>query len=99
MRLLTTEGLVRSSAAAWVKLRRWATRTKVLSLFRSRRAAVKDIIYFSPFEADPRVVIQVRIPMGVKRRRGARFAGARGRPENNSCSEIVSTHAAGLILQ
>ena len=44
MCLLTTEGVVRRSAAALVKLRRSATRTKVLSLFRSRSAAVKDIV-------------------------------------------------------
>ena len=44
MRLLTTDGLVRSSVAALVKLRCCATRTKVLSLFRSRSAAVKNIV-------------------------------------------------------
>src|SRR5262245_2058539 len=44
MCLLTTDGVVRRSAAALVKLRRSATRTKVLSLFRSRSAAVKDIV-------------------------------------------------------
>src|SRR5262245_17665361 len=43
MRLLMTEGVVRSSAAALVKLRRWATRTNVLSLFRSLSAAVNDM--------------------------------------------------------
>src|SRR5215472_15283271 len=42
IRLLTTDGRVRSSAAAWVKLRRCATLTKVLSLLRSRSAAVNE---------------------------------------------------------
>src|SRR5215475_943241 len=43
IRLLMTDGVVRSSAAALVKLRRWATRTNVLSLFKSLSAAVNDI--------------------------------------------------------
>lgn len=43
--LLTTEGVVRRSRAAWVKLRRSATRTKVLSLFRSLRVGSAGIFY------------------------------------------------------
>jgi hypothetical protein len=43
IRLLTTDGVVRSSAAALVKLRRCATLTNVLSLFRSLNTAVKGI--------------------------------------------------------
>src|SRR5262252_8193099 len=53
IRLLTTEGRVRSSAAALVKLRRWATRTNVLSLFRSRSAAVNDIVVASRRVGEP----------------------------------------------
>src|SRR5690348_11072862 len=48
MCLLTTEGVVRRSAAALVKLRRSATRTKVLNLFKSRNAAVSEISRLLP---------------------------------------------------
>ena len=45
MCLLTTEGVVRKSRAAWVKLRRSATRTNVLSLFKSLSVGIEDMFY------------------------------------------------------
>src|SRR5262249_23988966 len=82
IRLLTTDGRVRSSAAALVKLRRWATRTKVLSLFRSRNAAVNDIVH-APRDSRTTVVPRSDLPPLA-----ARFYTAPVRPDGGPDTKL-----------